>query len=316
VREGSRRAVITAFCANLGIALAKFIAFLFTGAASMLAEAVHSVADTANQGFLLLGSTRANRAPTPEHPFGYARERYFWAFVVAVVLFTLGSLFACYEGLEKLRHPHQLSSPEWAIGVLCVAILFEGFAFRTAAVEANSQRRGSSWWAFIRRAKSPELPVILLEDSGALLGLGFALLGVTLSLLTGDARFDALGSVAIGLLLGAIAILLAVEMKSLLIGESASPRQRQAIASAIEEHPEVRRLIHLRTQHLGPEQVLVCAKLELDSELSFSGVVEAINAIESSVRACVPAADFIYLEPDVSAPAETPYSRSLDPPIP
>ena len=316
MQEGSRRAVITAFCANLGIALAKAIAFLFTGAASMLAEAVHSVADTANQGLLLLGSARASRAPTPEHPFGFARERYFWAFVVSVVLFTLGSLFACYEGLQKLLHPHAISSPEWAFGVLFVAIVFEGFAFRTAARAANPLRGGASWWAFIRRAKSPELPVILLEDFGALLGLSFALVGVTLSLLTGDARFDALGSIAIGLLLGAIAIVLAVEMKSLLIGESAAPLQQRAIANAIEGCPEVRRLIHLRTQHLGPEQLLVCAKVELDSELTFSGVVEAINAIESGVRESVPAADLIYLEPDVLATNQESYGGRLDPPIP
>jgi cation diffusion facilitator family transporter len=299
MKKGSRRAVITAFCANLGIAIAKFVAFLFTGAASMLAEAVHSVADTANQGLLLLGSARAQRAPTPEHPFGYERERYFWAFVVSVVLFTLGSLFACYEGLQKLRHPHAISSPEWALGVLVVAIAFEGFAFRTAARAAHPLRRGRSWWAFIRRAKSPELPVVLLEDLGALLGLGFALVGVTLAMVTGDARFDALGSIAIGLLLGAIAIVLAVEMKSLLIGESATPNQQRAIAGAIEEHPEVKRLIHLRTQHLGPEQLLVCAQVEFDSRLSFREVVNAIDGIEAGVRSSVPAADFIYVEPDI-----------------
>jgi cation diffusion facilitator family transporter len=316
MKEGSRRAVITAFFANLGIALAKFIAFLFTGAASMLAEAVHSVADTANQGLLLLGNARASRAPTPEHPFGFARERYFWAFVVSVVLFTLGALFACYEGVQKLRHPHAISSPEWAFGVLFVAIVFEGFAFRTAARAANPLRRGASWWAFIRRAKSPELPVVLLEDSGALLGLSFALVGVTLALLTGDARFDALGSIAIGLLLGAIAIVLAVEMKSLLIGESAAPRQQRAIAAAIEGRPEVRRLIDLRTQHLGPEQLLVCAKVELDSALTFPRVVEAIDAIQAGVRTSVPAADLIYLEPDVLDPGSEPYSGRLDPPIP
>jgi cation diffusion facilitator family transporter len=301
MQKGSRRAVITAFCANLGIAVAKFIAFVFTGAASMLAEAVHSVADTSNQGLLLLGSARAGRAPTAEHPFGYGRERYFWAFVVSVVLFTLGSLFACYEGVQKLRHPHAISSPEWAFGVLFIAIVFEGFALRTAAREANPLRRGRSWWAFIRRAKSPELPVVLLEDFGALLGLSFAALGVTLALVTGDARFDALGSIAIGLLLGAIAIVLAVEMKSLLIGESAAPSQERAIANAIEECPEVRCLIHLRTQHLGPEEILICAKVELDSELSFAGVVDAINAIESGVRASVPAAELIYVEPDFLA---------------
>ena len=316
MKEGSRRAVITAFFANLGIALAKFIAFLFTGAASMLAEAVHSVADTANQGLLLLGNARASRAPTPEHPFGFARERYFWAFVVSVVLFTLGSLFACYEGVQKLRHPHAISSPEWAFGVLFVAIVFEGFAFRTAARAANPLRRGASWWAFIRRAKSPELPVVLLEDSGALLGLSFALVGVTLALLTGDARFDALGSIAIGLLLGAIAIVLAVEMKSLLIGESAAPRQQRAIAAAIEGRPEVRRLIDLRTQHLGPEQLLVCAKVELDPALTFPRVVEAIDAIQAEVRTSVPAADLIYLEPDVLDGGSEPYSGRLDPPIP
>jgi cation diffusion facilitator family transporter len=298
VTQGSRRAVITAFCANLGIAVAKFVAFLFTGAASMLAEAVHSVADTGNQGLLLLGSARARQAPTPEHPFGYERERYFWAFVVSVVLFTLGSLFACYEGVQKLRHPHQISSPEWAFGVLLVAIAFEGFALRTAVLAANPLRGGRSWWRFIRRAKSPELPVVLLEDFGALLGLSFALLGVTLALLTGDARFDALGSVAIGLLLGAIAIVLAGEMKSLLIGESASAGERTAIVRAIEACPQVRRLIDLRTQHLGPDQLLVCAQVEFDSRLSFPEVVEAIDVIESGVRGSVPAADFVYVEPD------------------
>jgi cation diffusion facilitator family transporter len=299
MKEGSRRAVITAFFANLGIAVAKFVAFLFTGAASMLAEAVHSVADTGNQGLLIFGSFRASRAPSPEHSFGYGRERYFWAFVVALVLFTLGSLFAIYEGVQKLLHPHAIGSFEWAIGVLCVAMIFEGFAFRTAVREANRVRQDSSWWEFIRRAKSPELPVILLEDFGALLGLTFALLAVTLTLVTGDARFDAIGSVAIGLLLGAIAILLAVEMKSLLIGESATPHQERAIAGAIEARSEVRRLIHLRTQHLGPEQLLVCAKVELDSDLSFPALAEAINAIEAEVRQAVPSARMIYLEPDV-----------------
>jgi divalent metal cation (Fe/Co/Zn/Cd) transporter len=214
--------------------------------------------------------------------------------------------------MQKLRHPHQLTSPEWAIGVLLVAILFEGFAFRTAARAANPLRRGRSWWAFIRRAKSPELPVILLEDFGALLGLCFALLGVTLAILIGDPRFDALGSIAIGLLLGAIAILLAVEMKSLLIGEAAAQVQQSAIVRAIEERPEVRRLVHLRTQHLGPEQLLVCAKVELDSTLGLPGVVAAIEAIEAAVRASVPSAEHIYLEPGV----EESYSPGPDPPIP
>ena len=299
---GNRRAVITAFLANLGIACAKFAAFLATGAASMLAEAVHSVADTSNQALLLLGMARARRDPTPEHPFGYGRERYFWSFVVAIVLFLLGGLFAIGEGVDKLRHPHELVSPGWAIGVLMLAIALEGWAFRTAIREANAIRENQSWWAFVRRARSPELPVVLLEDLGALLGLLgllFALAGVTLAIVTGDSRFDALGSAAIGVLLTVIAVVLAVEMKSLLIGESATARHEAAIREAIESSPSTRRMIHMRTLHLGPEELLVGAKVELDRTLDFSGVARAIDALELEVRRRVPEARVIYIEPDV-----------------
>ncbi len=298
MQEGSRKAVMTAFAANLGIAIAKFVAWSVTGAASMLAEAVHSMADTGNQALLLLGASRAERDPTPEHPFGYGRERYFWAFVVSMVLFTLGSLFAIYEGVEKLRHPHTLTSPEWAIGVLLLAIAFESYAFRTAVVEANRIRRGT-WMQFVRRAKSPELPVILLEDLGALVGLLFALAGIGLALVTGNPRFDALGSLAIGLLLGAIAVILAIEMKSLLIGESVSPDRRDTIARAIEGTDSVRRIIHMRTLHLGPEEVLVCAKIDVDTGLGLSDVADVINAAEARIRAAVPGDIAIYVEPDV-----------------
>ena len=303
MQEGSRRAVITAFAANLGIAVAKFVAYGFTGAASMLAEAVHSVADTGNQGLLLLGSRRAQRQATREHPFGYGRERYFWAFVVALVLFTLGSLFAIYEGVEKLRHPHVLTSPAWAIGVLALAMIFEALAFRTAFIEANRLRGRQGWLRFIRRAKSPELPVILLEDLGALLGLSFALAGVGLALATGDPRFDALGSMAIGLLLGAIAILLASEMKSLLIGESVSSEHRARIVSAIEAAPSVRQLIDMRTQHLGPDQLLLCMKVEFDRGLDMAGIARAIDTMEDGLRATVEGELLIYVEPDIKRSA-------------
>jgi cation diffusion facilitator family transporter len=222
VNEGSTRAILAAFLANLGIALVKFVAFLFTGAASMLAESIHSVADTGNQALLALGGRSGRRAPTAEHPFGFGRERYFWAFLVAVVLFTLGSLFALFEGYEKLRHPHQIESPGWAFGALLVAIALESWSLRTAVHEAGKVRAGQSWWAFIRRSKSPELPVVLLEDVGALLGLGCALIGVSLAVVTGQSRFDAVGSIAIGLLLGVIAVVLGTEMRSLLIGEAAT----------------------------------------------------------------------------------------------
>ena len=300
MQEGSRRAIIAAFLANFGIAVAKFVGFAFTGAASMLAEAVHSVADTTNQGLLLLGSRRARRKPTPEHQLGYGRERYFWAFVVALVIFSLGSLFALLEGAEKLREPHQLESVEWAVGILLVAIVLEAFSLRTAVKEASQVKGRQSWWRFIHRSKVPELPVVLLEDFGALLGLAFALGGIALAAITGDSRWDAVGSLAIGVLLGAIAIILIVEMKSLLIGEAADPEVEQAIRKAIESHPCVKRLIHMRTQHLGPDEIFLGAKIELDEHLDTAGVAREIDDVERAVRARVPNVHLlIYVEPDV-----------------
>ena len=299
MQEGSRRAVLVAFLANLAIAAAKLVGFLITGAASMLAESVHSLADTGNQLLLLLGARRAERPPTPQHPFGYGRERYFWAFVVALVLFSMGALFSLNEGIEKLRHPHELESPAVAIAILLVAMGCEGYAFRTAALEADARRGELSWWAFIRRAKAPELPVILLEDTAALVGLALALVFIGLAAWTGNPAFDAAGSLCIGLLLGGVAILLATEMKSLLIGESASARMEQAIRHSIESHPRVSRLIHMRTLHLGPEELLVGVKVELDLELVLHEAAGVINEIEARVRADTPAARVIYIEPDV-----------------
>ena len=298
MQEGSRKAVVAAFFANLGIAIAKFVGFGLTGAASLLAEAVHSVADTSNQGLLFLGGRRGQRPATPAHPFGYGRERYFWAFVVSVVLFLLGGLFALYEGVEKLRHPHEIESLAIAVVILVVAIVFESFALRTAVREASKVRGTQSWWQFVRRAKSPELPVILLEDTGALLGLAFALTGVTLARVTDEPRFDAMGSLAIGALLVMIAIVLAIEMKSLLIGESASPKMQAEIVRVIEGTREVGRIIHLRTLHLGPDELLVAAKLDLDAP-SVEAVAQAINVVEARIRAAVPIARVIYLEPDL-----------------
>lgn len=299
MHEGSRRAIVAALVANLGIALAKFVAFAFTGAASMLAEAVHSVADTGNQALLILGGARARRAPTEAHPFGYGPERYFWGFVVALVLFSLGAVFAIAEGVEKLLHPHLLESPIWAVGVLALAIVLETGSFLTARREANRVRGNQSWASFIRHAKSPELPVVLLEDLGALAGLVFALVGIGLAVYTGEPRYDALGSVAIGVLLGAIALILAVEMKSLLIGEAATPTDVAAIRAALASSPHVARVIHLRTLHLGPEELLVAAKLAFDPRLDFAAVANVIDETELRVRAAIPAARLIFIEPDV-----------------
>src|SRR4051794_85840 len=249
---GGTTAIIAALLANLGIAVAKFVAFVVTGASSMLAESIHSVADTGNQVLLLVGGRRASRVATRQHPFGFGRERFFWAFVVSIVLFTLGSAFALFEGIEKLLHPHELESAGWAIGILAVAMLLEGFSFRTAVRESRPLKGDASWFRFIRRSKQPELPVVLLEDSGALVGLVIALSAVIMTVLTGNGRWDGAGTTAIGLLLGVIAIVLAVEMKSLLIGESASEQDEAAISAAIRGADAVRLLIDLRTEHIGP----------------------------------------------------------------
>lgn len=297
----SRGAVVAALLANLGIALAKLAAAIVTGSSSMLAEAVHSFADCGNQGLLLVGGWRSTRRPDEQHPFGFGRERYFYAFVVAVVLFSLGSLFALYEGVEKVRHPHELDHPPVAIGVLAVAIVLESLSFRTAFRAADPVRRRTSlsWVGFIRRAKAPELPVVLLEDSAALLGLLFAMAGVLLSMATGSTVWDGVGTLAIGVLLGLVATVLAVETKSLLIGESATPEVRRAIGAAVAGSPEVRRVIHLRTLHLGPEELLVAAKIELVPGLDLPAVGAAIDAVEARLRAAEPTARWVYLEPDL-----------------
>ncbi len=304
MNQGNRRAILAALSANLGIAIAKFIGYVVTGAASLLAEGVHSVADTGNQALLLWGGTSARRVATPEHPFGYGRERYFWSFVVALVIFSLGSLFAIYEGITKLGEPHVISDPSWAIGILLVGLLLEGFSFRMAVHEARLSKGDASWWTFIRRTKSPELPVVLLEDLGALCGLTIALTGIALAVVFDEPRFDALGSVAIGLLLGCIACLLAVEMKSLLIGEAATAADQARIRERVLVAQDVRRLIHLRTQHLGPDQLLVAAKVEFDEQLSFRELADSIDVIEASIRESLPVAAIIYIEPDIYDPEQ------------
>lgn len=295
---GERRAVLAAGAANLGIAVAKFAGFAVTGAASLLAEGIHSVADTANQGLLLLGDARAKRAPSDSHPFGYARERYFWAFVVSVVLFTAGGLFALFEGIDKLRHPHEPEDLVVAVVILVAALVFEGLSLRTAVREARMQKEpGSSWFQFVRRSKSAELPVVLLEDMGALIGLVIALLGVVLSKVTDEPRFDALGSLGIGILLVVIAMVLASEMRSLLIGESATPADVQTVEAVIRADPRVVRLLDVRTEQMGPQELLVGVELELDPALSGVALTDALAEIEDAVRAAVPAARQIYLEP-------------------
>ncbi len=302
MQEGSTRAIVAALLANLGIAIAKFVAYIFTRSSSLLAEAIHSVADTSNQALLLFGGRASRKDATEEHPFGFGRERFFWSFIVALVLFSVGGLFAIYEGAEKLRHPHELSNPAWAFGVLLLGIGLEGYSFRTA-VHASRPRKGSaSWWQFIRHARSPELPVVLLEDLAALIGLVLALSGVTLAVTTGDPAWDAYGTLAIGVLLVTVAAVLVVEMKSLLIGEGARPAVVASIRTTLEASEGVRRVLHMRTQHLGPEEVLIAAKIEMDHSLGTRQIVQLINGAEANIRASVPMQVRIYLEPDIHDP--------------
>ncbi len=307
--SGGGKAIIAAFLANMGIALAKLIAWLLSGSASMLAEAVHSVADSGNQLLLLLGGRKSRREADRSHPFGYGRERYVSAFVVSIILFSLGGLFAIYEGIDKLRNPHELDPAWWwlPIVVLVVAISLESFSLRTAVKESNRVReKGQSWVSFVRRSKAPELPVVLLEDTGALAGLSFALLGVGLTVITGNSVFDAIGTLMIGVLLVLIAIVLGIETKSLLVGEGATTADLDRIVDAITSGPEVEKLIHIKTLYLGPDELLVAAKIALTADKTVREAADDIDEIEARIREVVPAARVIYIEPDV-------YRPSLDP---
>jgi cation diffusion facilitator family transporter len=297
---GGTRAIVAALAANLGIAVTKFAAFVLTGSSSMLAEAIHSVADSGNQILLLIGGRRAGRAATPEHPFGYGRERYIYAFIVSVVLFSVGGLFALYEGVHKMRHPEPIDAWQWVpIVVLLVAIGLESFSFRTAIHESNQTRGSLSWVQFIRRAKAPELPVVLLEDFAALIGLVFALVGVGLTLATGNGRWDGAGTICIGALLVCVAVVLAIETKSLLLGEGATVEAVGRIEAALVADPGVLRVIHMKTMHLGPEELLVAAKIAVPPTDSAAEVARVIDAAEARVRAAEPIARVIYLEPDI-----------------
>ena len=298
--SGGTRAIVAALFANLGIAATKFVAWVLTGSSSMLAEAIHSVADSGNQLLLLLGGRRSTREATEVHPFGYGRERYIYAFIVSIVLFSVGGLFALYEAWHKFQHPEPITAWQWVpITVLLVAIVLESFSLRTAIHESNLVRGSASWTQFVRHAKAPELPVILLEDLGALTGLVFALFGVGMTLITGNGVWDAVGTAVIGLLLVSIAVILAVETKSLLLGEAATPAHRAAIERAITAGPEVERIIHMRTMHLGPDELLVAAKIAVHHDDTAQEVARGIDAAEARIRAAVPIARVIYLEPDL-----------------
>ena len=301
MQDGSRKAIAAAFVANLGIAVSKFVGFVITGSAGLAAEAVHSLADTGNQGLLFLGGRRAMKERDEDHPFGHERERYFWAFIVALVLFSMGGLFALYEGIQKFRHPHETENVIVAVIILGAAIMMEGFSLRTALKETEHIKTpGMSYWQFIRTAKHPELPTVLLEDVAAETGLVFAFAGLVLGHITHDARWDAAGSIAIGVLLVVVAFVLGVEMKSLLIGESASPEERLLLTRALRTSDHVDQVVYMYTEHLGPEVLMVAAKAIFDPALTAQDVARAIDNAELRMRGAVPSARFIFIEPDVA----------------
>jgi cation diffusion facilitator family transporter len=304
-QSGGTKAIIAALAANLGIAVTKFIAFVFSGSSSMLAEGVHSLADSGNQVLLLIGGRRSKRQADEAHPFGYGRERYIYAFIVSIILFSVGGLFSLYEGIDKIQHPHPLENVWLPFLVLAIAIGLESFSLRTAVRESNHLRGRDSWIGFIRHAKQPELPVVLLEDVAALVGLLFALLGVGLTVLTGNPVWDGIGTILIGALLVAVAIILGIETKSLLVGEGASPGDNAKIRDALNAHPKVEAVIHMKTLYLGPDELMVAAKLAFPRATRAVELAAVIDEVEADVRAAVPQARVIYLEPDIYMPRES-----------
>ena len=298
-QSNSMRAVVAALAANLGIAASKFIAFAFTGSSAMLSEAIHSVADSGNQVLLLIGNHRASQPADAQHNFGYGRRRFVYGFIVSIVLFVVGGVFSIYEGIHKFVHPDAVSDAWIAFVVLGVSIALEGLSLRTALGEVRSARGVRNLWQFLRDARQPELPVVVLEDLGALVGLAFALIGVSLAVITGNGRWDGMGAMAVGTLLVVIAVFLSLEMTAMLVGESALPEDVEAIRGALESSDGVLRVIHLRTVHVGPEELLVAAKIAVNPHATASVLADQINAAEAAVRAQVPHARYLFIEPDI-----------------
>lgn len=298
-KEG-KGAIYASFAANIGVGISKFIAFLITGASSMFAEAVHSVADSSNQLLLLRGGKQSRKQPTQAHPFGYGRAHFLYAFIVAIVLFSLGGIFALYEGIGKIRHPHAIEAPIVAYVVLAVAMLLEGFALRTALREAKSFKPAhQNWWKFLRHTKSVNHVVLMLEDSAALLGLSFAAIGISLSLITHNPVWDGISTLMIGVLLVVVAVVLFVEVKSLLIGEAVDNETEQKMRDIILSVDDVDRVVDLKTLYVGPQELFIAMKVTVGAEDSASIIAQAIDKIEARLRQEFPIAKLIYIEPDL-----------------
>ncbi|WP_156687651.1 cation diffusion facilitator family transporter [Mycobacterium sp. Marseille-P9652] len=301
--DSTTKSVLVAFGADAGIAVAKLVGFLVTGSAAMLAEVLHSVADSMNELLLMFGKRQAHRRPDALHQFGYGRSRYFYSFVVALLVFALGSVVALYEGCRKLRNPEPLTSPQIAIAILGVAALLEGYSLHTVRKQSKRLKGSDSWWQFIRNSRVPEPPVVLLEDSAALIGLALAFAGVGLTAVTGDPIWDAIGTLAIGVLLGGIALVLIVETHSLLIGEGATANQCKVIRSVLQREEHVDAVTDLRTQYLAPDQLVVAARVVCGPEPEFAVAAAVIRDAETRIRQAVPSVRAVYIQPEIpSAP--------------
>jgi len=299
-----RAAVITALAANVAIAIAKFGASAITGSSAMLAESLHSLADSVNEILLLLGARRSRRPADVQHPFGHARYRYVYAFVVSLTVFWIGGVLAVIEGVSHLAHRESLVDPRWAFGVLGLAAILEGWSLRTTVLAGRPTKGALSWRRLLQVTKAPEIIVVFLEDLGALIGIGLALLGVTLTTVTGNGVWDAGASIAIGVLLMSIGLIVNRETQSLLVGESAAVEVVAAIREAIGSTEGVDAVVDLRTIHVGPDDLVVAAGIAIDPSRNASDIARAIVDAEARVRRVTPFRTVMYLEPRVRVPTE------------
>jgi cation diffusion facilitator family transporter len=296
----STRAILFALGANLAIACAKGVAAYFTRSSAMLAETVHSLADCGNQLLLLFGMRQARRPASPDYPLGYGKAIYFWSFLVAVMLFTVGGMFSLYEGVHKLQHPEPMQRWWWAAGVLVFGIVAEGVSMRACLQEVAKLREGRSLWQWFRQSRQSELVVIFGEDFAALLGLCFALVAVLLTAWTGNPLWDALGTVLIGALLIVVAVLVAIEIKAMLIGQSIDPAVQARMRKFLDDRPEIGNVINLITLQLGND-VMVSVQAEMREEQSAKSLAIQINDVERALKLEFPDVRWSFFEPDVKA---------------
>ena len=297
--SSSVKSIIFALLANLGIAITKTVAAIITGSGAMLAESIHSFADCGNQGLLFLGLKDSKKAPTVDHPLGYGKSIYFWSFIVALILFSMGGLFSIYEGVHKLNSSEELSNPYIAIAVLSVSMLLEGASLLGCIGQVNKIRHNESLWKWVLNSRQSELVLVMGEEVGAILGLILALISIVLSIVTGNPMFDAIGSIGIGCLLIVISMFMAIKIKGLLIGQSIAPEVRQEIVSFLEAQPEVKSVLNLITLQLG-EQIMVAVKAKMENTGTVDELIQNINRCEVALKKHNPAIQWSFFEPDVT----------------